>query len=544
MVNFIEKMTQIYMYNKGGKKMGLFSRRNNLDEEQRIIRTSKEEENRAIVDDAIANSLQEANIQEIMQFLDSLKVKHKDKRDLYSIYDKMAEDSIISGALDILSDDIVKKDTLRERRVWAEEDLKNAEETKRIVDKVNLFLKEFEIDKKVWGYAYNLLKYGEVYLKTYKQEYEKNDFPEEFADRKGAIFELEGNPADVLTLEKYGAQVGYGEVKRNKKDDVTEGYRLVKNDEYVHIVADRKMIRENIKLTYKNSDGVEKTDVFKSVVGSSYLESARQAWSIMDLIETLLLYVRFNRSDVFRIVSVEVGSAGRTESTRILRNVKRMFTNQDSMDMKEKTYTGYKKPIPHGENVYVATKQGKGEIKIDDIGGNFDIKEIVDLEYWLNKLVAALKTPKAYLGLEDGNLTGLNNQSLTRQDIRYCRTVESYQECLLQGIKSMCDYYLTETGDGNYVDNYKIVGTKILSAETTDRMEDTTAKIELATALKDFISQIEGVDMNSVTRVIIDKILDLSEIDPEFNNILSKESIESAKSSTDTDSDGEENYEE
>ena len=285
------------------------------------------------------------------------------------------------------------------------------------------------------------------------------------------------------------------------------------------------MIREDIKLTYKDKSDKEITDTFRSVIGSSYLESARQAWSIMDLIETLLLYVRFNRSDVFRIVSVEVGSAGRTESTRILRNVKRMFNNQDAMNVKDKTYTGYKKPIPHGENVYVATKQGKGEIKIDDVGGNFDIKDIVDLEYWLNKLVAALKTPKAYLGLDDGNLTGLNNQSLTRQDIRYCRTAEAYQECLLYGIKSMCDFYLTETGDGEYVDNYKIVGTKILSAETSDRMEDTVAKVELATTLKEFLAEIDGINMNKALRIIIDKILDLAEIDPEFNELLKEENL-------------------
>lgn len=497
--------------------MGLFSRRkDNLDEE-RVLRNAQREENRSSVDE-ITDGIATATIQQLIDFLGQLKDKSKSKRELYEIYETMSKDSLISGAIENLTSDIVAKDYIRKKSVWAES---TDEDDSSVADDINDFLEAIKIEKRIWGYAYKLLIYGEMSLRTYNSEFENNEIPEELAGNKGATFEVVDNPADVLALEKYDTRVGFGVSKRDENDKITDGYDLVGSEEYVHFVCDRKLVREKVRLTYKEEgSNEEKTEDFKVIVGTSYLEGARQAWTIIDLIETLLLYVRFARSDVYNIVSVEVGSAGRTESTRILRSVKRLFSNQDSMNMKDKTYSGYKKPLPHGENIYVATKQGKGEIKVDEFGGNANIKDIVDLEYWLTKLVAALKQPKAYLGIDDGNLTGLNNQSLTRQDICYCRTVEAYHECVIDGVKDMADHYLKSIGREDDVDKFRIVGAKIMSAETTDRMDDVSARVELATTLKGFLESIEGADMSAVTKVIIDKILDLANIDEDLNSLF------------------------
>ena len=244
------------------------------------------------------------------------------------------------------------------------------------------------------------------------------------------------------------------------------------------MVADWKVMRQKVVLKYHDANGEEKKDTFMSVIGSSYLEDAREAWSILDLIETLMLYVRYNKSDCYNTVQVEVGTASRTESFKILRDIKRIFNNQDAMNMKESTYTGYKKPIPHGENIYIATRQGKGNISVTPVGGDFDIKNVTDLDYWRDKMIAALRVLKSYIGQDDGNLNGMNNQSLTRQDIRYCRTVEAYKEVLMSGVKMITDYYLKTIGEEDNIDKYKICGAKIMSAETTDRME--TFRVELS----------------------------------------------------------------
>ena len=251
----------------------------------------------------------------------------------------------------IISDDVVKKDFIREKRVWAEPAITVGTEGSRVVDKVNDFLTVFDMDSKMWGYAHRLLQYGQVYLKTYSSDFKDHTIDKEFASRKGTIFELVSNPADVVTLEKYGTIVGYGEVIRDSEDKVTDGYNVVGTEEYIHMINDQKMLRQKIKIKYTKSDGVETTDDFNSVIGTAYLEDAREAWAIVDLIETLMLYVRYNKSDAYNLVQVEVGTAGKGETYKILRGVKRILNNQDAMNMKESTYTGYKKPVPYGENV-------------------------------------------------------------------------------------------------------------------------------------------------------------------------------------------------
>ena len=102
------------------------------------------------------------------------------------------------------------------------------------------------------------------------------------------------------------------------------------------------------------------------------------------------------------------------------------------------TYKSINNPAPLGQFVYVPTREGKGEITVSPVTQDVNIKDIVDIEYFRNKLFAALKIPKAYLGQEQDLPGGIGDSSLTRLDIRYSRTIKRIKSIISQGIKELC----------------------------------------------------------------------------------------------------------
>ena len=510
-----------------------------LNEEMREVQPGLESSKRQEVETDISQGLYEARSQEILRWINRLKEKNKTKEGYYAVYDAMAEDSTISGALTIICDDATRNDEIRKRKVWIQAKDPTDPESQEIEEALNEFLDDIKIDDNLWTYAYNVLKYGECLLNTHYKDFMNEEVPKGFEDLNGYIYEVVDKPQDILTLEKWGRIVGYAERRRDPRDDkVATGYIVMPVNNYVQYRIDRQRKRETVNLTYVNENRKDRedpyiVDEFKSVIGTSYLENGRTAYQMIDLIETLLLYYRYGKSDNFRTVQVEVGSAGRAETSKILRTIKRLFTTQDSMNMKEGLYQGDSKPIPKGNNVFIATRQGKGEVKIDNVSQNGDIKDIADLEYWLNKLISALGIPKAYLGLEDTNLSGIGNTSLTKQDTRYCRTVEMVQDALKAGVRDQCNHFLdvtfrdtmNEESSYSWDDKFEVCMPKIQSSESDEKLDEFTARLNLAQVLQQFMYQIDGVDMDPVIRMILDNILNLANVDKRFDGITDNPNV-------------------
>lgn len=468
----------------------------NLNEAWRVFRYGNAE---VKVDDSLPSSLQEANYSEICQFINDIRKLTKSREELKAELDEMSFDSIIASAMELLADDATQTDPIRDKTVWI---------TSKDPD-ISTYLEEFleavGIEDNIWTYAYQVVKYGELYLKTYHSEFENGVAPEELKDLRGYVYEREEDPTKISDLEKYGFSVGYAKIDSKVKS------KICPPEDYIHFINDRMGKREKVTLTYLNDFDKEKKDEYKVRYGTSAFESARQAWAMLNLIEMLVLYVRFGKSAFYRLFKVEVGGASRNETIRILRETKASFNVQDNIDVNNKTYTGVKKPLPHGENVYLPVRQGKGEVTVEEVGGSVDIKEIADLDYWRNKLFAALKMPKAYLGFEETQPGGLGNVSLTRQDIRYARSVKVIKRVLKNGIIDMIDSHLKETGHEEYIGKYEVEMTQVMSAEVSDIEDEMMSNITLSEALKNLLQGEEGVETAELMKVIVGEILDLAD---------------------------------
>ena len=131
------------------------------------------------------------------------------------------------------------------------------------------------------------------------------------------------------------------------------------------------------------------------------------------------------------------------------------------MNKQTGTYYASKKPVPYGQNIYIPVRNGKGDVTHDIVGGDVEIKDIVDIEYFRNKLFAALRVPKAFLGLEEAMPGGIGNQSLTRIDIRFARTVRRVKNILCAGITDVLDFYCDVTGNEEWKGTFRVESTPI-----------------------------------------------------------------------------------
>ena len=353
-----------------------------------------------------------------------------------------------------------------------------------------------------------------MFLKTYYSEFNEEGVEETLHQKLGYHFEIVEDYTSVVDLQKYGDTVGYGEEELDDEGKPTGGYTVYSTKDYIHFINDRGANRQSLTLEIPDKECQGKTikENYKVRYGTSYLETAREAYKIVDLIESIILSVRFGRSALYRLFKVEVGGASKAETAKILREFKQKLSQATSIDVKNNNFYSAKKPVPYGQNVYIPTRNGKGDVSHELVGGDVDIKELVDIEYFRNKLFAALKIPKAFLGFEEAMPGGIGNQSLTRIDIRYARTVKRVKKILKAGVKDMLEFYCRVNGKENWIDLFDVEMAKITTADETDKRDEILTDIQLAESLKGLVADIDSLDKEALIKCIFSDILNMDDL--------------------------------
>ena len=241
-----------------------------------------------------------------------------------------------------------------------------------------------------------------------------------------------------------------------------------------------------------------KRKYFKLEKGESFVEDARIAWQVLSALEDILLLTRMTRSALYRIFSVEVGSKGNAEVKKILDSLKARMKMDETINIKEKVYNSELRQIPLGDSIFIPTRKGVGVIDVKTVGGDINLRDAIDLDYFKDKLFAALRIPKAFFGFGDDS-AGMMNNSLARMDTRYARTIKRLQNILALGLKDICLMYLSKTRSDKILDelpDFRIVFTSINTAEDNDRIEVKKTKMDTLTNMIDVFGKM-GIDLAS-----------------------------------------------
>ncbi len=371
---------------------------------------------------------------------------------LYSDYEAMDHDPIIAAALDIISDET----TIRNQYGDVLNINSSDENVRRVLN--NLFYDVLNIEFNLATWVRNMCKYGDFYLKlevsekfgiynvlplsTYEVVREEGTDPE--------------NPAYVqFTLDPNG--LASGATNTIRRDQFT-----LENYEVAHF----RLLTDSNYLPY----------------GRSYLEPARKVFKQLMLMEDAMLIHRIMRAPEKRVFYVNVGAIPPDQVEQFMADTVNKMKKTPYIDQQTGDYNLKFNVQNMTEDFYVPVRGNDNSTKIDTTKG-LDYDGTNDIEYIKNKMMAALKIPKPYLGYEEG-VEG--KSTLASMDVRFARTVERVQRIIESELTKIALVHLYSQGftDEKLVDFTLELTTPSIVYEQ-EKTELYGAKMDVASAMLD-----------------------------------------------------------
>jgi hypothetical protein len=184
--------------------------------------------------------------------------------------------------------------------------------------------------------------------------------------------------------------------------------------------------------------------------GKSMIEGARRVWKQLSLMEDAMLIHRIMRAPDKRVFKIDIGNIPPAEvDTFMEKTISKMkkipYINENTGD-----YNLRFNLENMVEDFYLPVRGSDSGTSIEPLGG-MEFTGTEDIEYLRNKMMAALKIPKAFLGYEE-DLSG--KATLASEDVRFSRTVNRIQKILTSELTKIAVVHLYSQGytDANLVD--------------------------------------------------------------------------------------------
>lgn len=504
--------------------------------------------------------------------INSLSQQATTRNEMYNIYDTMCEDGQISAVIKTYAEDATQRNA-EGNIVWATSNDSN------IAYLINYYIDSLNIDKNIYKWAYSLCKYGDLYIRLYREsEYDDAIFGKKNRnltedvkikafkknDKYAHYVEMVTNPAEMFELTKFGKTVGFikspvdGVIvkSQNNIDFMNYAYKFKRNDitiypptEFVHAAIEDNVSRyeESVNIFLNDSDYDNDNNAYSYTVkrGQSLLSNVYKTWRELQLLEASVLLNRVTKSSIVRLINVEVGDMPKENVAKTLMGIKQMIEQKAAIN-KGLGMSEYTNPGPIENNVYVPTHDGVGAISTTQIGGDVDVKSLADLEWYLNKLYGSLQVPKNFFSQND-DAAGFNGgQSLTIISSRYAKTVKHIQNILTQLLKDIFNLILLDKGLDSYINNFEVHIQPPVTQEDIDRMENQSTKVQLSRDIMDMLSDIEDAParlkiLKSLMKNIVTDPDIIKELDEQIElAIAEKEPVEEPQqNNTDSDDDSE-----
>lgn len=349
---------------------------------------------------------------------------------VYQMIDTMCQDSTVSSIVRTYASEVCQTAD-NGHIVWCE-----AQDPK-VSKFVNYLLNVMNVDKYIFGWTYSLIKYGDVYLRLYREsDYADKIFKKDSINNRASLnedvnislhgaddrysyyVEMVPDPSTMFELTKYGKTYGYIEVPNDVSSISMSQYaggtaaldssaqsfnykyktndvNIYQADDFVHAALEDNLTRfpETVNLFYDyEKDEINKkshkTKGGESGQGSTYavrrgksmLYDAYKIWREKALLESSVLLSRLTKSGIVRKVAVEVGDMSKEQVQQTLRRVKELFEQKTAYNTGA-SMSEYTNPGAVENFIYYATHNGQGGISVESVGGDFDPKQLTDLDW-------------------------------------------------------------------------------------------------------------------------------------------------------------------
>jgi hypothetical protein len=371
---------------------------------------------------------------------------------IYTDYESMDTDPIIHSALDVLADEATLKSDLGEIITIKSSD----ENIQRSLS--NLFYDVLNVDFNLWSWIRQTCKYGDFFLKLEIAEnygvYNVIPYTVYHVTRHEG--ENEERPTEVifkLNMQGIASSVNQNYTIRRDSDSIIH----LDNYEVAHF----RLLSDTTYLPY----------------GRSYLEGARKVYKQLTLMEDAMLIHRIMRSPEKRTFFINVGSIPPNEVEQFMQQTINQIKKEPYVDPQTGQYNLRFNLQNMMEDFYIPVRGGDTSTRIDTTKG-LDYDGISDVEYLRDKMFAALKIPKAYMGYE-GDLSG--KATLAAEDIRFARTVERIQRIIESELTKIALVHLYTQGfRGESLVNFELILTTPSTIYEQEKVALYKEKVDLA----------------------------------------------------------------
>ena len=366
---------------------------------------------------------------------------------LFRDYESMDSDSIIASALDIYSDESTMKSEYGDVLTINSDN----DQIKQILH--NLFYDIMNVEFNLWSWVRNMCKYGDAFLHL------------EIDDKYGIKNVVPLSSYDVVRLEGIDPE----------------------NPEYVKFAlepADPNQVKlTHIQQEYENFEIAH----FRLLGDSNYLpygkamvEGGRKTWKQLSLMEDAMLIHRIMRAPEKRVFKIDIGNIPPNEVDNYMNKIVDKMKKSPVIDKATGEYNLRYNMQNIAEDYFMPVRGGDSGTSIESMPGlTYDAVE--DIEYLRNKMMAALRVPKAFLGYEEG--LGAK-ATLAAEDVRFARTIERLQRITVSELTKIAIVHLYSQGfqDSELV-NFELTLTNPSTIYETEKVELWNSKTQLASSM-------------------------------------------------------------
>jgi hypothetical protein len=379
---------------------------------------------------------------------------------LYSDYEAMDTDSIIASTLDIIADECTLKNDMGEVLQIRSSD----EDIQKIL--YNLFYDVLNIEFNLWAWIRQMCKYGDFFLKL------------EIAEKYGVYNVIPYTAYNIIREEGFDNKSPSSVRFKFDPDGLSGGGSMSSGYSYMNKQGDNAIYFDNYEVAHFRL----LTDVNYLPYGRSYIEPARKSYKQMVLMEDAMLVHRIVRAPEKRVFYMNVGNIPPNEIDAFMEKTVSKMKRTPYIDPQTGQYNLKFNMQNMMEDFYIPVRGNDATTKIETTKG-LEYDGIQDVMYLRDKMIAALKVPKAFFGY-DKDLSG--KATLAAEDIRFARTVERIQKIILSELYKIALVHLYSQGYNNEgLTNFELGLTTPSIIYDQERINLLKEKVELARNIMD-----------------------------------------------------------
>ena len=254
--------------------------------------------------------------------------------------------------------------------------------------------------------------------------------------------------------------------------------------------------------------------------GCSWLNKARRHWRMLSMMEDAMLLYRLERSVSRRVFKVNVGLIDDNDVPAFIQEFMNTVKRAPIIDPQTGQIDLRKNFLDVSADYVIPVRSGQDPTSIEPLASVDNPTSMDDIGYMEDKILAALRIPKAFLNFKEAQGKA---QNLSIADIRFNRTVNTLQKALVMELNKVAIIHLYLLGFEDELTNFTL--TLNNPSNQIEVMELDNLQKRLTAAQSALAEQGGGIPLMSwhqVQREIMGRT------DPEIANLLNEIRLEAA----------------